>query len=105
MSEMNVDAIATRRWNELRSRYLGVRAKVSTGGLGDEEAVKALVAEEDAALRDLMLLPSPLGSVLVEKIRLFKEMLGDDSAIFADRREWLFLAAIEADAARLGKRC
>lgn len=103
-SEPSVTPV-NRTWATLYARYLaGLAYDIDPASeLPADDEAAAIVAEQERLQRELLLFPAPDAAALSEKFRVFREFLGDDFEIFWDRRELLFLAALEADALRLAE--
>lgn len=89
------------RWSVAMARYTAAVARLHALETTGEAASNEAIAEEEAAIRDLMLAPTPSFDWISTKFRIFHELFDGDGGLFTDRRELVFLAALEADVRRL----
>lgn len=96
-----VDPLLMGRWSDAMARYTAAVARLHALETTSEAASIAAIAEEEEAVRDLMLVPTPSFDWISTKFRIFRELFDGDGGLFTDRRELVFLAALEADVRRL----
>ena len=89
------------RWSAAMARYTAAVARLHARETTGEAACSAAIADEEEAIRDLMLAPAPSFDWISTKFRIFHELFDGVGGLFSDRRELLFLAALEADIRRL----